>query len=1017
VTTALIHLSDFHYAPGFCEKHTVVLDELFKDLNSQLVNISAEKVFVVFSGDILQSGNDKFHYLSFKEEFSERLAKLNVSKDQIIVVPGNHDLSRNLVEEHEVTHAAIVSKSFNEEEFNDFINKSPNIFLDKFSIYCDFEFDFAKFGVGKGRTGSGWSIDSNIGVYCLNTALFSNGGHGNSSDKGRLCIDTRSIHSWISGSDDACRVLVMHHPLSWLADPFKSELKNIINKHFNVVLFGHEHQQGKLHSIVDDKQLIECCSPALFSAKKDKLGYSILLIDGSSGPKELIYRQWTDKYKFVSGVDFSNSDDGKVSIEKSSDFNKLISNTDNIFLKHLQSRLDESLVSYSGQPVVWVNPIVKEKPEMQRDEQSIESIELKLLIEKPSFTIIYAPPQFGLTCLAHYLVKEAWEKLGNLWLYFDVNNIKPGTVKGEVAKYLSNYDLNRNSVKCIVVDSVSSNSRDSWKIVSRLIDEFPSVPVICMHTMDATSVADSRSCINDLKIEFKLLYVWSLTRNLIRGMVEEYNHFSEVGEDDVVITKIVSDLEMLNLHRTPLNCLTLLKVSEADFDESPVNRCEVIKRILFLLFNGYDIPNYKAKPDLKDCEFVLGYFCESLIKSGDYVFSRTHFISILERFCRDALIDLEVHVVFDVLSANNILIQRDGGFSFKFLFWIYYFSALRMHHDESFAKYMLENSRYSNMPELIEFYTGVDRQREDALITLTKDLTGLRINLETRCGLPESLDPYRLAQWQSSEATLLKMQAEIDEGVKESNLPSEIKDRFADQSYDHTRPYDQNISSFAEESISSLMQTLRAASKGLRNSDYVKPNVKRELLEEILRCWEQLTKVLLVIVPILADKGHAVFDGASFALVGDFGKDLKERVNKILTEIPTNVVFWSRDDLHSHKMGPLFLDVFNNEVVHLKKHELALFLISQRPKGWVFAIQDYISSIQKNSFYLLDVYRSLRTQYRYSHVNYQTLSDIKRLIQMAATKHVTGVKVPGIKLINKTIPKLKGPSVIPDREV
>jgi hypothetical protein len=77
---------------------------------------------------------------------------------------------------------------------------------------------------------------------------------------------------------------------------------------------------------------------------------------------------------------------------------------------------------------------------------------------------------------------------------------------------------------------------------------------------------------------------------------------------------------VLNLHRTPLNCLTLLKVSEIDFDESPVNRSEMIKRVLFLLFNIDDVPTYKTRPDLKDCEYVLGYFCEHLIRDGAYSF-------------------------------------------------------------------------------------------------------------------------------------------------------------------------------------------------------------------------------------------------------------------------------------------------------------------------------------------------------------------------------------------------------------
>jgi hypothetical protein len=340
-----------------------------------------------------------------------------------------------------------------------------------------------------------------------------------------------------------------------------------------------------------------------------------------------------------------------------------------------------------------------------------------------------------------------------------------------------------------------------------------------------------------------------------------------------------------------------------------------------------------------------------------------------------------------------------------------------MHHDESFANFILSDFKYSSMPEVIEFYTGIDRQRDDALKVLRNDLACLRQQVEDKCGLPKNLDPYRLAQWTPSPAALEKMQAEIEVGVRDSNLPAEIKDRFADQGYDLSRPYDQRVSIFAEQSVTCLMQTLRASSKALRNSDYVAPDTKRALLEEILKCWEQLTMVLLVILPILAEKGQAIFDGVAFVLDGNFGSTTKERLNGVLSEIPNNVVRWSKDDLHSQKMGPLLIDVFTKETIDLRKHELALLLIYQRPRSWNEIIQDYITSIHKNSFYLYDVYRALRTQYRYSYASNATLKEIEHLIRMAITKHVTGTKEPGVKLIQKTIPKLIGDSVIPPREV
>lgn len=1020
---AIIHLSDFHNIVGCYENHRAVIDAFFVDLEKQIDNIDSKDVFIAFSGDIAQKGDDENQYSDFLSIFDERLNSLGITKLKRICVPGNHDLSQKWVNDNFIVHEGVVSQKLDETAFNEFVLKAPNILTEKFTIYRKFENKFAAFGVGSEKsTGSGWNLTEETSIYCLNTAICSSGGlvkNGKSiEDKGRLQVDTRSIHEWLQKTKSKWKLLVMHHPLTWLSESSQQELKALLPR-FTVTLHGHEHEQSKLHVIDSGKSHVQCFAPALYSSKRDRLGYAIIQIDESVGPTEIIYRQWTKFQTFVAGVDFTNNDSGKVQLIASVSLESkpgIKQSTDSVY-KYLDKRWREALVSFPGQPAVWVNPIVKTKPEVERDEASIETIELNELIRNPVSSAIHSLPQFGLSCLAHFMIKEAWANHNHLWLYFDATELKPGTVKNATARELSEVGLAHSEVKCVVIDSMSNTTKDVWKIVAKIIEHFPNVPIVCMHTLEPTSISSERLSSHGIEMKFQSLYLWTLSRNHIRRIVSDYNDQHQVGDENSVITKIAADLEMLNLHRTPLNCLTLLKVSEYDFEDSPVNRSEMIKRVLFLLFNVDNLPTYKARPDLKDCEFVLGYFCENLIKKNVFTFSRRQFLETLQQCCRERYIDLEVQVVFDVLSMNNILICRDGEFGFRFSFWIYYFVALRMHHDEAFASYILTDFRYSSMPEVIEFYTGIDRQRDDALKVLTNDLASLRQQVEDKCGLPKNLDPYRLAQWTPSPAAIEKMQAEIEVGVRDSNLPAEIKDRFADQGYDLSRPYDQRVSIFAEQSVTCLMQTLRASSKALRNSDYVAPATKRALLEEILKCWEQLTMVLLVILPVLAEKGEAIFDGVAFVLDGNFGSTTKERLIGVLSEIPNNVVRWSKDDLHSQKMGPLLIDVFTKETIDLRKHELALLLISQRPRNWNEIIQDYITSIQKNSFYLLDVYRALRTQYRYSYASNPTLKEIEHLIRMAITKHVTGTKEPGVKLIQKTIPKLIGDPVIPPREV
>ncbi len=257
----------------------------------------------------------------------------------------------------------------------------------------------------------------------------------------------------------------------------------------------------------------------------------------------------------------------------------------------------------------------------------------------------------------------------------------------------------------------------------------------------------------------------------------------------------------------------------------------------------------------------------------------------------------------------------------------------------------------------------------------------------------------------------------IANGVLESTLPSIIKDQYADRAYDTTKPYDQTIASLlTEHSFMSMLQTMRAGARALRNSDYVSPDIKRQLLEEILNCWVQASKVLFIVLPILAEKGRAIYDGADFVLVGDFGDTPQQRFMRILSQIPYNVVSWCQDDLFSRKMGPLLIDQLGNKQIgEIGRHELILLLIFQRPRDWNKHVQRYIANNQKNSYYLYDVYVHLRVQYQYSFASPQTLKDIEHLIKMSATKHVTGDKEPGKKSINKVMKVNE--DIIPQREV
>lgn len=676
----------------------------------------------------------------------------------------------------------------------------------------------------------------------------------------------------------------------------------------------------------------------------------------------------------------------------------------------LNARLTESLRLFSNQPTIWVEPVLSESNDISESatENFTSRVDVKDLVENPKSTIIKAPPQFGLTSLAHHLIFEAW-KNGSTWVYLDARTAKRDAIKKCIDKELRTLNISDRKIDCIVLDSWSSVEPGSKKLLRNLCHEYQEVPVIVMQTIDNSSFKSEEKSEN-INRDFKTLHLLALPRNQIRKVVCNYNDEKNIGDENAILEKVIKDLEVLNIHRTPLNCITLLKVSESNFDESPVNRTKMIEMVLFVLFNMADLPVYKARPDLKDCEYVLGRFCESLIRLKKYRFSRIEFLDEIDKFCKEKLLHLEVSVVFDTLYNNNILARIESDFCFRASYWIYYFAARRMYSSTGFRDYILAEQSYISFPEIIEFYTGIDRNRGDLLQVLTQDLRSTCDTVDSKTGLPADLNPLSEVQWNPSEEAISQLKNMLNDDVLKSNLPECLKDEYADQGYNQLRPYDQNVQNILKEySLTILIQKIKASSRALRNSDYVDPDIKRKLLKEITRGWRQISSILFALAPMLATRGEAAFEGQSFILADGFGDTPEQRIGNIFLANPINVVKMFKHDLFSNKIGPLLFDSISSETDELIRHQLILLLISERPTDWKRYVEKYIAQTPKNSFYLHDAVGVLGNNYKYSFASESELGEIKYLLKMGYAKHEFGSVKPSLvdlnKISNKVVPK------------
>lgn len=681
-------------------------------------------------------------------------------------------------------------------------------------------------------------------------------------------------------------------------------------------------------------------------------------------------------------------------------------------LNRLEQDLNESLKTYNEKSPIWIEPIISTKREIPSNPTKNEEnrVDLKSIIDNPDNFIINAPSEFGLTSLAHYLKLNAW-KSGKTFLYLDSKKTKKHKVVKDLISETQNlYFKDINTVDCIILDSVCFEENGIMQMIKNICDEFTNIPLIILSTIDNNFFLKSEE---DDKVEirrrFSSYYLLPLPQSELRKVVTNYSKFKSFSEDyEITLTKVTKDLEILNMHRTVKNCISILKASsKMGIEYSPVNRTKLLETILNGIFQDYELPTYHdKKPDVKDCSFVLGYLCELLVIRENFEFTDLYFKDELTRFCTENYITLDLNYLLSALKDNSIIGSSIYQLNyFKNSYWVFYFIAQRMNMNLKFRETIYKEKKYIDYPEIMEFYTGIDRNKGDALNVLNNDLEETLQIVRSKVNIPNDLNPFKAIRWIPDIPTLEREEAKISENVISSGLPEEVKDKYEDKNYNQIRPYHQVINSVMRDySFLVLIRQISATSRSLRNSDFVADvNLKKDLLDKIIQGWNEINKLLIVMAPLLADKGNIAFEGAQFKL-DDEDFNINDPVQKrlaVLLTLPTNVVKMFKDDIYSAKIGPLLIDKALSAPSSLLKHELMILIIAERPKKWREIIDNYIISLDKNSYFLSDTLSVLNFNINYKATEVEELQSLKFLSKKCRAKHILKDDNPDIGLINR----------------
>ena len=1040
-----LHLTDLHFGlHGQASLWPNVREVFWNDLET-LHAKSGPWDAVLFTGDLVQSGSEA-EFTELEEKVLgplwAHLAKIGTKDPVLLTVPGNHDLARPesekpkpalrlLLEKGEFGRIAeefwsdpsceyreIVSAAFaNYQVWSAKNNRTKGVTLTPGRLPGDF---VASINVQK-QDGE----PLKIGIAGINTTFLQ---LAKGDYTRQLVIDPRQLHQACGGdlpawtkAHDAC-ILMTHQGPAWLDPKSATEAYTEINPagRFAVHLFGHMHETIMRSIATGGGKIVrQWQGNSLFGLEKfgeppitdRRHGYGAGRIELNNG--EATIRHWPRRaindaangWRFIPDNDScvlveGDSCTNPESLENKTSNPKSVQESEgataNPHLRHLQEmelQLQHALEAFKGQQTVFLEPKLSKAREFNDNAN-----ELHLLLEKPGDTLIIAPPEFGLTCLGLHLQLEAFKK-HHFWLYIDAELTKGRKITDLIEEELLHYDQILADLKCIVLDNWNADSIDHLTMVKNIATNCPELPLIIL--AEDSLIPDATGNLSKLNRNFTLLHLQALSRSSMRQLVAGYNTSNHIGTEDILLTGVAKHIESMNIHRTPLNCYTLLRVLDSSYNEKLINKSKLLKAILFVLFTDSDSFSYsRNKPEVDECTYVLGRFCKDLVTQRTRSFDAVAFTTKLSEICTSDSIVLDLNAMVGVLLENNILVKRGSQMEFRHRYWIFYFAAEWMRHDDEFRQFVLKDRNYVNYPEIIEFYSGIDGKRTDAMETLLSDLTALTDKVDKKIGIDRSFDPLSQLLWEPADEFIQKARCQITEKVETSNLPANIKDKHADTQYQSGAPYDQSIRAFLNDySVLSLMNSIKAAARALRNSPFVEVELRNKLTTAIFQGWEEISRVAFWLSPLLAKEGRAIHDGFAIQLAEGFSEDLNERFNEIITSNPINIVGILGGDLASQKIGPLLNKCFHATDSMLQKHMIVLFIATARPIGWYEAIHNYINLLHPRSFFLGDIFSNLIHQVELGDLEHDEEPQLKTLTREILSKRQYAPKVSDTKAI------------------
>lgn len=758
-TLNILHISDAHIQKKDEEEIKEIVEKLIEDVikvqNQEEIKID----LICFTGDLIQRGdkaaNDENQWSLAQSILVEPLLKqLGLTKNEYIMVPGNHEV--DITKILRVTEKGLMVNSL--EDINNNMSDMHESYLDRLAyFYNNIKSDHKDIIIDK----IGYAFIKNIknmriGIACIDSAWRSSG-------KGKIERDilyvgekqVRDLYKHIKDAD--IKICLMHHTTDWLSIYERNLIEQQLNK-FDIVLCGHVHENDTKVIIRNEMNTVYSIAgklyPIDFSLGKrvdGYNGYSILNINLDESLCTIFLRLYyaKERQEFDAAIELNAK--GKVVYPLNENFEDIkmeygiIKGIESFYLKMSETlSLINEIDSVSPINIcsVYIDPILSDRSEYEKiDIEKVNYINFKEIISEEKNYIIIGKKESGKTTILQNIGLEYVHNHANkriIPIYIDMRSLpkKGDVIIKSIVHFISDYSMNStkiskekieeliNNGKCIfLIDNVDINNDYQTNILNTFLRSHNNNKYILTVQEQFFQALDIKK-IPDYGANFEKVFIGSLRKNQVRELVTKWltdkKYTKDIGK---VVEKINNYCNKINLAKTPFNISIFLVLWDFNRNFVPQNEAYVMDNYLEIVLEKLSINEGNrstyAYPIKQDFMSKVAF---SMFEKNQYYFTQTEFKNFVDEYHMIKGYKVE-DTKFDTLFfEKNILCYSGDYIFFSHTSVLEYYLALYAKNNKQFLDYMTKKGNRTNFQNEICFYSGLTPDCKNLLDEMAKTI-------------------------------------------------------------------------------------------------------------------------------------------------------------------------------------------------------------------------------------------------------------------------------------------------------